>query len=262
MTRWLQPLFLVLALPALAYGMNIPGFTRSVPEDHFLGISAPSSSLDEARASAVLDVKRQILGAISGQFSATEAFSVSGSPQRPSYQVRGQVQGDSSGTVFGVENRIVDQAYTQDGQGRFIYFILVRFPESRIAEMARLSRGARVVAQLVSIDDGYVYVRLEEINGVRAVMDMVRITMEWKHRFADTISYYVTHVPSESKSENEISIGRTVLQGGYVEFGFPIPELDEPFADLFLGREGIGHLIFSGTDELGRPVSAGLIFNP
>ncbi len=258
MIRLITLLVAVALFPVPAIGLDVPGFARSIPVGHFLGISPPCALLDEARSAALLDVKRQILGAMNGQFSATETFNVSGSPQSPRYQVHGHVQGNSTGTVFGVENRIANQAHTQDGQGRFIYFILVRFPDSRIAEMTRLSKGAKLVARLVSVEEGIATVRLGELNGVRTTIDRIKISVTKNYRFADTISYYVMHVPSETRAENEIMIDQVVVQGSSIEFGFPIPVFEETFIDYALGIEMEGRLVFTGTDELGRFVAAEL----
>ena len=49
---------------------------------------------------------------------------------------------------MGVQNNIVESAWCQDGDGKYVYFTLARYPEKMLFEVRRLSKGSKVVASL------------------------------------------------------------------------------------------------------------------
>ena len=67
---------------------------------------------------------------------------------------------------MGVEQNIVKSSWCRDASNKWIYFVLVRYPDRLIAEMRRLSKGAKVVASVISDNGCSVRLKVTEVNNV------------------------------------------------------------------------------------------------
>ena len=237
---------------------EVPSFVTSVPVGHYAGIGSPSSSLSKARQSAISDVVRQILGSIDVEYDYHSVNRVTGNPRKPRHSVDDSLKRVARGIVLDVERNIVDSAWSQDNAG-YLYFILVKYDDSMIAEMRRLSKGSKVVASVLSHDSQNVHISISEVNGVQVIITSADLHVRKHNKFAKTISFFVWKVPLGSSQSVSLPIDPVKVCGGSEEVRLPVSSQME-LADHLLGAELAYNLTLQGHDEIGRPVSAQLIF--
>lgn len=248
------------AVAAVEHRVQVPSFVTSVPAGHFAGVSAPCGSLGEARESAAGDVVRQILGAIDASYTHEYQDRVSGNPRSPARRVDDRLSKVAEGVVLGVEKAIVASSWSQDGSGRYVYFILVRYPDTTIAKMRRLSRGSSVVATLAGISGDALVLDVAETNGVAVTLSRAEITLRKVNTFAPFISYYILHVPAGSKAHYSKSIGPVRVCGGKRTVRLPMTRKERTVCDYILGSKVEAEAVLYGHDEIGRAVSAKVLF--
>ncbi len=187
--------------------LMVPEFVTNIPEEHFAGISAPFSSLSDARRSAINEAVRQILGTIGAEYNHSFISKVSGDPHgKVQRHVNDKLSGLAHGIVMDVEKNIVKSRWSIDRSGRYVYFILVYYPESMVNEMRRLSKGANVVVANIGSDNGITQIKISETNGVCVTMTSADVTVTKKNRYAKAISKYVWKVPAGLKSSRSVAL--------------------------------------------------------
>ena len=125
----------------LCNSLEVPFFLVAVPKGHFAGVSEPCKSLVEARNRAIHDVARQVLGSMGSSYDHRFIVSISGNPNNPQKSINDNLSRIASGMVLGIESNIVKSSWQMDESGKYIYFILVRYPQSLIEKMRRLTMG-------------------------------------------------------------------------------------------------------------------------
>ena len=71
----------------------------------------------------------------------------------------------------------------------------------RLRQLTGISKGAKVVCQLVRSSDVQIELSLAEVNGVAVTLSSVDITVRKFNRFAGFISYYIMKVPKGSQAK-------------------------------------------------------------
>ncbi|MBW1782927.1 MAG: hypothetical protein JRL30_19570 [Deltaproteobacteria bacterium] len=243
-------------------GLVVPSFVLAVPKNHFSGVSAPSKTIAEARRSAISDVVKQVLGSVGAQYEHSYADRVSGEVRGPGPKrvVDDELFRVSGGVVLGVEKNIVESSWCRDGLGRYHYFVLVRYPDQMIEEMRRLSKGAKVVVSVVCFDGREAVLRVSETNGVSVVMSSADVRVNKNYRFSKFISFCVWHVPENSVQKVSVALDPVRICGGNCEVRLPLSGCDKDFLDYLLGAKIDRLAVLRGHDELGRAVSAQLVF--
>ena len=241
---------------------QVPGFVTSVPKGHFAGVSAPYKTLSEARKSAVNDVVRQILSAVNIEYDHHYSDRVSGNVRGKGLKrvVDDRLSKVAKGVVLGVERNIVKSSWGLDATGRHVYFILVQYHDKLIAEMRRLSMGAKVVASVVSDSSDFAKVRVTEVNGVSAVLSSADVIVSKRNRFAKLISYYVVHVSKGSEQRMTVAVNPVRVCGNSREFQLPLSGSKKMFSDYLLGAKIERVVVLKGHDEIGRKVSVKVVF--
>jgi hypothetical protein len=234
--------------------MMVPRYVRQVPPEHFAGVSAPCKSLAEARRSAVDDVVRQILSAVNVRYDHQYQDWISGSARNPHRKVNDQLSKVAKGVVLGVEQNIVNSDWIKNGSDRYIFFILVRYPDKLIAEMRRLSKGAKVVASVSRYSGNELVLDVVEINGVEVVLSSADITVKKVNRFAAFISYYIWKVPKGSKGKFTKAIGPARVCGNSSKVRLKVSGTEKQMCDYLLGSEVSAMAVLRGHDEIGRLV--------
>jgi hypothetical protein len=242
--------------------LQIPSFVTSVPSGHFAGVSAPSRSLAEARRSAVNDVVRQVLGSIGMVYEHKYVDRVSGSVRGrgPGRVVDDRLQGFSHGVVLGLEENVVKSSWYRDSLGRYVYFVLARYPEEKIREMRRLSRGAKIVASVASENGGDFRLKVSEVNGVSVMILSVVVKIKKRNRFSKFISFYMWHVPEGSEHTASVAFESVRVCGNSQEVVLSIAGCNKGFKDYLLGAKLERVAVLKGHDELGRVVSGEIVF--
>lgn len=240
--------------------LEVPAYVTQVPAGHFAGVSAPSRSLAEARKSAVLDVVRQVLGTIGIVYDLAYQDLITGNPRVSERRIDDRLAGQSKGIVIGAERNVVKSSWSTEAQGRYVYFVLVQFSDKDIAEMRRLSRGAAVVASIVSCGEGACTARITESNGVSVTLTSAEIRIRKRNRFAKTISFWVMHVPSGSEKSRVVAVGPVTVCGGTADVVVPIGSSGNGLSDYLLGAKVSLTVTLKGFDEVGRAVTAKMVF--
>lgn len=265
--RFLFP-FIACIIPGLfgasAFGGSeqVPLFVTSVPSGHFAGVSAPMLSLAEARRAAMDDVVRQVLGAIGGQYDHQYVDMVSGSVRGrgPERKVNDRLSVIAHGVVLGVEQNIVKSSWRRDASNKWIYFVLVRYPDRLIAKMRRLSKGAKVVASVISDNGCSVRLKVTEVNNVSVVLSSADVTINMRNRFAKVISFFVWKVPSGSTRNVSLALDPVCVCACSRDVLLVFDGCEKEIYDYLLGAKFERVAVLKGHDELGRAVSVRVPF--
>jgi hypothetical protein len=249
-------IFLVVDLQG-AYSLQVPFFLTDVPSGHFAGVSAPCPTLTEARKSAILDVVRQVLGSMGMLYGYLAKHHVKGNARDEGLQrnIEETLSGFAKGIVLGVEQNIVKSNWSKDAFGRYVYFVLVRYPQKMIAKMRRLSKGARLIASVAHVADSKINFKVSEVNGVAVVLTSANISVTKMYRFSKAISLFVWKVPSAAKHRCSIPIDPVKICGNSVNIQLPINNHRKSLADHLFGAKLESNAIVNGYDENGRPIS-------
>ena len=152
--------------PVKSEPLAIPGFVLAVPQGHFAGISQPSPTVASARQSAIADIVGQVVGSMNSDAKAhyRERMQIKGLGMK--HTVDDDVDIIAEGLVVGVEQNIVDAVIVTDVLGRYVCYLLVRYPAVLIEEMRRLSLGANLIPQLEKTGSGGLKIKVQETNNV------------------------------------------------------------------------------------------------
>jgi hypothetical protein len=237
--------------------LQVPLFLGTVPEGHFAGVSAPCPNFSEARKSAILDVVRQVLGSIGILYGYRTENHVKGNVRSEGLQrnVEETFSGTAKGFVLGVEQNIVKSNWSKDASGRYVYFVLVRYPQKMIAKMKRLSKGARLIASVAHVTDSKINFKVSEVNGVAVVLTSANISVTKTYRFSKAISLFVWKVPSKAKHRYSIPIDPVKICENSVNIQLPINNHRKSLTDHLMGAKLESNAIVNGYDEIGGPVS-------
>jgi hypothetical protein len=241
-------------------GLKVPSYLTDVPPEHFAGVSTPSNSLAEARKSAIGDAIRQILGAIGVKYNHHYFDKVSGNVRNPQRVIDDKLSGTAQGIVLDVERSIVKSSWLKDASGKYVYFVLIHYPEEKIQEMRRLSKGAKVVATVLHENGNYAELKVSEVNGVSVVISSAEIMVTKKNKFAEIITLFFWQVSSGSKYEISIPITPLNLRSNSKQIRLSLDNSRKNFGDYLLGAKLKRIAILSGHDELGRPVRIEVAF--
>lgn len=256
--RYVLIICLLIGVPAIGSPFQVPDFMTLVTTGHYAGISPPSQSMADARLSAVHDVVRQILGSIGVEYDYAFASVVSGDPRRPNRRVSDKLSGVAHGIVVDVERNIVKTVW-HEHYGRYVCFILVRYPDKLIERMRRLSKGSKVVASVIGGTGGDVVLRVTEVNGVAVVLTSADVTIRKQNRYAKWISFYVWKVSKGSRGYYSVALNPIKVCGGSREIRLKT-HAQKDLKDYLLGADLTHTAVLNGHDEIGRAVRVQVSF--
>ena len=164
------------------------------------------------------------------------------------------------GVVLGVERNIMKSFCARDGSGQNVYFVLVRYPDKLISELRRLSKGAKVISSAKSMRDGYVRLKISEVNGVAVTLSSVDVKVRKRNRFAKAITLFLWHVPSESEQNYLFYFDPVKLRGSSRQVELSLEKIRKNFADYLLGAEFEKTAVLKGHDEIVRPINLRVSF--
>ncbi len=250
----------VLILCSIENAFPVPDFINQVPVDHYAGVSAPCSDLQRAKLSAISDVVRQILGSINAKYNHSYTNNISGSPKDPRMQIQDNFSRIASGIVLDVEKNITRASHGLDSSEKYVCFILVKYPDSKIEEMKRLSKGANIIGSALSVSGGFIRVKVTETNGVVVTLSSADFTVRKINRFAKMINFCIWKVPNGSENSFSIAINQIKICEESSIVKFDIARIKKGFRDYLLGAKLNCNIKINGVDEIGRPVSTSFDF--
>jgi hypothetical protein len=178
----------------------------------------------------------------------------------PQRNVEETLSGTAKGIVLGVEQNIVKSRWSKDDSGRYVYFVLVHYPDKMIDKMRRLSKGARLIAKLIQVTGNEIKLKASEVNGVSVVLTSADITVTKKYQFSKTISLFVWKVPSKVKHKYSITIDPVKICGNSANIWLPISDLRKGLIDYLFGANLESNAILNGYDEIGKSVRTKVAF--
>ncbi len=246
-------------LQGICKTLQVPSFLIKVPEGHFAAVSEPCKSLAEARKSAIYDVARQVLGSIDSRYDHRFVFDTSGNPKNPQKSMQDSLLRAASGIVLGIEQNIVKSIWQMDKSDRYIFFILVHYPDSLIAKMRNLSLGSKILATFVGVSGDDAFIRVTEVNGVSVVLTSADVKVCKQNRFAKTISFFIIQVPEEFYEKYSVELDPVRVCAGSQTVRLRLTD-GKSVSDYLLGAKIEHNIELKGYDEIGRPVSVHVVF--
>ena len=251
---------IVVGVPAIGSSFSVPGYVTSVPGGHYAGVSAPMDTLVDARKSAISDVVRQVLGSIDTRYDHRLVSCVSGDARKPERTFSDSLQGVSRGMVLHVERNIVRSSWQRGDDERYVYFILVRYPDTLVAEMRRLSRGPSVHAALIRQDSGFVELRLSEVNGVAVTFASAEIHVRKRNKYAAAISFILYPVSKGFSWSGTVGFDPVRVRSDSRILRLNLSRFQKDLSDCLLGAEVTYKVVLRGYDELSRSASVNVEF--
>jgi len=246
--------------PDAAKSFQLPDYVSKVPKGHFAGISVPCETMAEARQSAIMDVARQILGAVNARYRHSFSSFVSGDPRLPHRSVVDRFCVESSGIVLGIARNIVKCDFTEDHKGRHLCFILCRYSPERTARMRRLSGGAKLTGATLDCSLHDATLQVTEANGVAVFITEADVYFQKQNRYADTISHFIWKVPKKTTGIHPTPFAHPIrICGESRQIRVPLKSCRR-LLDYFLGAEFTYTVVLKGYDELSRPVKLKVSF--
>ena len=244
----------VLIFYSIGNAFSVPYFIHRVPVDHYAGVSTPCTDLQKARLSAISDVVRQILGSINAEYNHSYTNKISGSPKDPRMLIKDDFSRVASGIVLGIEQNITQVSHGLDSAGQYVCFILVRYPESKIKEMRRLSKGANIIGSALSVSGGVLRVKMTETNGVAVTLSSVEVTVHKTNRLAGIYNFCILKVPYGSQDSFSVALNPVKICEDSSVVKIDISRAKNGFQDYLLGAKLNYRIKINGVDEIGRPI--------
>jgi hypothetical protein len=241
---------------------DVPSFFTHIPAGHFVGVSAPSNSLAEARQSAIRDVARQITAAMGMAYSHHLFIRVSGNVRNPRRVINDTLSGASQGIVTDVEANIVKSSWVTDATGSYIFFMLVYYPDKKILKMRKLSNGAKLTANIISKKGPWFELKVSEIHGVSVIISSAKLRVRQTNRFAGIITLFFWKVPQVREQIKSIclDIDPVMLCGNSARVPLPMIASKKKLVDYLTGATIENTVELQGQDEVGRPVTVKITF--
>lgn len=239
--------------------LRVPSFVTSVSPEDFAGVSSPMQSLNQARNAAIDDVVRQILRTIGGEYNYYFLNLISGDLSNPKRLITDRLSGKAHGVVLGVERHIVKSAWSRDDSGKYVYFILVHYPDKLIREMRRISKGAKILVSKERSLGRELILTVKEINNVEVTLSSIDVTVKKLNRFAPFISFCIWKVAKGSVDHFTKAIGPVHIKRSSSSIHLDLPDINKSLKDQLLGAKVDTLIVIKGKDELGRDISAKVI---
>jgi hypothetical protein len=136
----------------------------------------------------------------------------------------------------------------------------VYYPEEKIQEMRRLSRGAKIIATVLYKNDKHAELKVSEVNGVSVVISSAEVTVTKKNKFAKVITLFFWKVPSGIKNTTSIFVDPVEVCSNSANIQLPINNFGKNLIDYLLGAKFERIAILTGYDEIGRVARAKVEF--
>jgi len=96
--------------------------------------------------------------------------------------------------VSSVNENIIENDI-QETKGRYVCFVLVRYPHDKIDKLRKLTIGAKAGARIVSMENGQGNVEVRENNEVEILLTECEVKLATMNRHADIITMFFMKVP-------------------------------------------------------------------
>jgi hypothetical protein len=146
--------------------LNIPQWVTAVPENCFVGISKPCRSIEEARQHALNSAVTQILQAMGAEYSLSHKSKLSGNTNHSHHELKERLTYTARWFVRSVQQNI-KKSDIQQINGKYVYFLLINFPSTKIERLRKLTIGPKVSARMIEKTSNKIVIEVRENNGVQ-----------------------------------------------------------------------------------------------
>jgi len=178
-----------------AQPVRIPDWVKRVPEGGFVGISGFCSSIEEARQQALHSAVAQIVQNMGAEYTLSHESTISGDVQNAHHELTERLAYTARWFVSSVYENILESDI-QETKGRYVCFVLVRFPHEKIDKLRKLTMGAKAGARVVSVGNGQVNLEVRENNGVEVILTEYEVSLATTNRHARVITMFFMKVPT------------------------------------------------------------------
>jgi hypothetical protein len=240
--------------------LDIPAWAVHIPEHSFVGISQPSSSIEEARQQALDSAIGQILQAMGAEYHLSHESTLTGDLNQSRYELKEKLSYTARWLLNSVQQNIKQHAFRNTGSGQ-VCFVLVRMTPGDLEKLKRLSIGAKVSARLIGISGGLASVEVMETNGVGVTITEYQMTAATRNNHARLITLFLWKVPETATASYKGALpNRLFLNKSSGRITIPLSAVQRSLNSALMGsREDIS-ITITGYDEIGRPVSVSVRF--
>jgi hypothetical protein len=143
--------------------VSIPEWVTNISRGCFVGISQPCESIAEARQQAVNSAISQILQAMGSEYSLKHQSTIGGNIHHSHHELRERLSYTSKWLVHSIQQEIRESSIQQIEE-KYICFVLIHFPSSKITAMRKLTIGPKIGAKIVQKNDDHVVISAKETN--------------------------------------------------------------------------------------------------
>jgi len=235
--------------------VRIPEWVTRTPGDSFVGISGFCGSIEEARQQALHSAIGQIVQNMGAEYTLSHESRVSGSVQSAHHELRERLAYTARWFVSSVHENIIESDI-QETKGRYVCFVLVRYPPHLTEKLRKLTIGAKAGARAVSMGNDRVNVEVRENNGVGVILTGYEVNLATTNRHASVITMFFMKVPRTSFHTAQGMIEKKVcVNDNSRMFSIRYRASGQDLKSFILGSETEISIVLQGYDELGRPLT-------
>jgi hypothetical protein len=235
--------------------VRIPDWVNHAPKHGFVGISGFCSSIEEARQQALHSAVAQIVQNLGAEYTLSHESGVSGDARSAHYQLKERLVYTARWFVSSVNENIAESDI-QESKGKYVCFVLVRYPPDMIDKLRRLTLGPRAGARILSMENGRANVEVRENNGVEIILSEYEVKLTTTNRHADVITMFLMKVPKSTTHSSQGVLQKKIsVKDNARTLSVAYPASVQNLKSFLLGSETEVSIVFHGYDEIGRPVT-------
>lgn len=236
--------------------LDIPAWATHIPEQSFVGISQPCSSIEEARQQSLDSAIGQILQAMGAEYHLFHESMLTGDLNQSRHELKEKLSYTARWLLNSVQQNIKQYAFRNTGDGQ-VCFVLVRMTSGDLERLKRLSIGAKVSARLIGISGGQASIEVSETNGIDVTITDYQMTAAIRNNHARLITLFFWKVPETATTSYEGGLpDRLSLNKSSGHTIIPLSNMGGSLKSFLMGsREDIS-ITLTGHDEIGRSVAA------
>jgi len=235
--------------------VRIPDWVNRIPKDGFVGISGFCTSIEEARQQALHSSVAQIVQNMGAEYSLSHQSTLTGNARHAHHELKERLAYTARWFVSSVNENILESDI-QEIKGKYVCFVLVKYPRVMIDKLRKLTIGARAGARMQSKENGRVNIEVRENNGVEIILTGYEVKLETTNRNAGVITMFFMKVPKAASHTAQGMIEKKVsVKDGVGTLTIRYPASVADLKSFILGSENEISILLHGYDEIGRPVT-------
>jgi hypothetical protein len=189
------------------------------------------------------------------EYSLSHQSTLTANPRHAHYELKEHLAYTARWFVSSV-NENIRESDIQETKGKYVCFVLVRYPPDMMEKLRKLTIGAKAGARIVSMENGRVNVEVRENNGVEVILTEYQVKLATTNRRADIITMFFMKVPRSSLHTAQGMIEKKVsVKDNARTLSIHYPAFVPDLKSFILGSETEIRIVLHGYDEIGRPVS-------